>query len=234
MESAWVKKIADALRSAVALRADSVLAAFGGAGPLVATRIADATGIERVLIPGLAAVFSVFGVGFSDVSHECEQLLDRVDAAGLAAARTLLTARAEREMFAEGVDLKECTIETRLVIGERSVRLVDDKLPKEAQGARDATLIVQITKAVPRVKLTGHFGKERRAVRATGVRRTLMGTKWAELALYSAAELAGGASGEGPIVVEEAFFTSRIDAGWRFELSSSGDFLLTKLKGVKT
>jgi hypothetical protein len=29
-------------------------------------------------------------------------------------------------------------------------------------------------------------------------------------------------------VLEEAFFTSRIDAGWKFEINESGDILLSR------
>ena len=35
--------------------------------------------------------------------------------------------------------------------------------------------------------------------------------------------------GAGPAVLEEAFFTCRIDAGWRFEVNDAGDVLLSKV-----
>ena len=52
--------------------ADATLLAFGGAGPVLACGIAEAAGITRVIIPGLAAVFSAFGIGFSDIGHTYE------------------------------------------------------------------------------------------------------------------------------------------------------------------
>src|SRR6202023_3121939 len=38
METAWVKQVVESVRSAVPLKAETVLVAFGGAGPLLATR----------------------------------------------------------------------------------------------------------------------------------------------------------------------------------------------------
>ena len=37
-----------------------------------------------------------------------------------------------------------------------------------------------------------------------------------------------GAEAINPAVLEEAFYTCRIDAGWRFEFNASGDILLSK------
>ena len=37
-----------------------------------------------------------------------------------------------------------------------------------------------------------------------------------------------GAKAAGPAVLEEAFFTCRIDAGWSFEINDAGDILLAE------
>lgn len=235
MENAWVAKVVDSLRAAVPLHEQTILTAFGGAGPLVATKIAAAAGIDRVLIPGLAAVFSAFGVGFSDIFHEFEAALDPADSAGLADTRQKLLERARRAMFAEGVDLAECAIETRLLIGERTVPLAGDELPPEATGARRPILVLRASKSVPRAKLTGSFGQTRPRARMTAAkRRTLLGTQWRELPLLRVEDQLGGTHGEGPVVMEEAFFTARIDVGWRFECDPCGDILLTRVPGAGT
>src|SRR3546814_3579049 len=70
MEAAWVAKVADALTKFANISSDTTLAAFGGGGPFVVCKVAEAAGISRVLIPGLAAVFSAFGLGFSDIAHQ--------------------------------------------------------------------------------------------------------------------------------------------------------------------
>ena len=126
------------------MTADTVLAAFGGGGPLVACRIADAAGIPRVVIPGLAAVFSAFGLGFSDI--------------------------------AEGYGTFEPA-------GRRTA---------DAVGTR--------------------------SIRVAGERRVVP--------LYRVEALSAGARGVGPAVLEEAYFTCRVDPGWSFTIDAAGDILL--------
>jgi N-methylhydantoinase A len=83
MENAWVAKIADNLKRYTTISADTALAAFGGGGPLVACKVANAADISKVVIPGLAAVFSAFGIGFSDIGHEYQAPLGSSDDAAL-------------------------------------------------------------------------------------------------------------------------------------------------------
>ena len=45
------------------------LAAFGGAGPMSACGAAQLDRSASVLIPKMAAVFSAFGIGFSDIAQ---------------------------------------------------------------------------------------------------------------------------------------------------------------------
>lgn len=70
MERAWVRKVADSILAFGQVDADTTLVAFGGGGGFAATDIADALGVKRVVIPGLAAVFSAYGIGFSDVTQQ--------------------------------------------------------------------------------------------------------------------------------------------------------------------
>ena len=223
MEQAWVQKVADSLQAYTTITPDTTLAAFGGGGPFIACKVAEAVGIKQVIIPGLAAVFSAFGIGFSDIAHEYEAPLASADAAGLKAARELLMERARRGMFAEGFELADCDLETQLQAGEELLPLNGDVLPKLPAGVR-VTLVLKATRPIARATLSGRFGGQRAAAKAAGTRRV----KGAELPLYRVEDLAGGAQASGPCVLEEAFFTSRIDAGWRFEINESGDILLSR------
>ena len=54
MFAAWVQKIAEGILKFSDVDADTTLAGFGGAGALAATRIADACGARRVIIPARA------------------------------------------------------------------------------------------------------------------------------------------------------------------------------------
>jgi N-methylhydantoinase A/oxoprolinase/acetone carboxylase beta subunit len=68
MEEAYVAAIARALVDATTVTGETMLAAFGGAGPMTVCGAARRAGVRHVLIPRTAAVFSAFGIGFSDLS----------------------------------------------------------------------------------------------------------------------------------------------------------------------
>ncbi|HZR33896.1 MAG TPA: hydantoinase/oxoprolinase family protein [Nevskia sp.] len=226
MEDAWVGKIAASLKGYAPVTPDTVLAAFGGAGPFVVCKVADAIGVKKVIIPGLAAVFSAFGIGFSDIAHRFEAPLRSNDAAGLEACRRELLERARRAMFGEGAELDECDIEESLQVvdagGERSLPLNNGKGEVPAQGR--VTLALQAVKPISHASLSGGFGKNSKAAVSKGRRATLAG----DLPLYRVEEQPAGAGAAGPAVLEEAFFTCRIESGWRFEINEAGDILLSR------
>lgn len=64
-ECAWQARIVDAVRAFAPPQAETLLAGFGGGGPLLLTAVATALGLTRAMIPGMAPVFSAFGIGFS-------------------------------------------------------------------------------------------------------------------------------------------------------------------------
>lgn len=232
MEAAWVAKVADALKKVTNITPDTTLAAFGGGGPFVVCKVAEAAGISRVLIPGLAAVFSAFGLGFSDIAHQYETALASNDAAGLKKASDDLLQRARRGMYGEGIDLDDCEITTTLQItdgkGERDVAISGGKLPADI--GKDARLSLSLlsARAIAQPQLSGQFGGKAGAAKAGGKRSTRIDGKQQDVPLYRAEEQTPGAGAAGPAVLEEAFYTCRIDAGWRFEFNASGDILLTK------
>ncbi|MDB6087892.1 MAG: hydantoinase/oxoprolinase family protein [Gammaproteobacteria bacterium] len=234
MESAWVGKVVDAIRHVARPGKDSVLVAFGGAGPILATRIAAELKIERVLIPGLAAVFSAFGVGFSDIEHEFAQTLDEVSESAIAAARADLVERASRAMFAEGVSLRDCTVDLRLIADDQELQLVNGQAPKCSDRGGLATLKLRAVRAVPRVQLTGSFeDSNSSAATPHETRRTYVDGSWSDLPLVRLAELPGAARGAGPIVLEDAYFTALVDAGWAFQRNLAGDLLLRRKNEAK-
>jgi N-methylhydantoinase A len=228
MEEAWIAKAAAAIAAYAPITPGTTLAAFGGAGPLVICRIAERLGVRRVLIPGLAAVFSAFGVGFSDISHEFEAPVDPADAAGLARVRAELLERARRAMFGEGFALEECRLETWLRSGDESRPLAEGVPPAARPGGGPGTRLgLRATLPLPRASLTSRFGAERPAPQAAGIRRVHSDGAWHNLPLYRIEDQQGGAAGEGPAVLEEAYYTCRVAPGWRFECDASGDILLT-------
>lgn len=235
MEQAWVGKVVDNLRRTTSLSADTVLAAFGGAGPFVVCRVAADAGLSRVVIPALAAVFSAFGIGFSDIGHDYSAVLDGNDETALANCRTALLERARRGMSAEDAELAECRLEETLTIvsaaGERTVVLDGTGLPAGLPADARLSLTITAVKPVPHAALRGHFGTSSVAAVSTSTRRVLVGGRRLEMPLYRVEDQPAGAAGSGPAVLEEAFFTCRVDEGWRFEINDAGDILLARKTG---
>ncbi|MBN3822838.1 hydantoinase/oxoprolinase family protein [Burkholderia sp. Ac-20384] len=235
MEAAWVKKVADSLTAYASIRPDTTLAAFGGAGALVACRVAEAIGVKRVLIPGLAAVFSAYGISFSDVGHSFSAPLAEATDSALAAAMDTLFTQASRAMFGEDAAIDDCrlayTVEATGADGRSSEHAVTGTtLP--AGLAPDATLSVSLTaiKRMPQATLDGRFDETgHQPAVAHGTRRVVVDGRETELPLYRVEDQPKGVAvrAAGPAVLEEAFFTGRIDAGWHFDINSAGDILLS-------
>ncbi|MFT3791850.1 MAG: hydantoinase/oxoprolinase family protein [Rudaea sp.] len=227
MEKAWVDKIAIALKGYTKIDAKTTLTAFGGAGPFVACKVADAVGVGRVLIPGLAAVFSAFGIGFSDIGHE--YALPLSGAGDLAKARAHLAERAKNGMFAEGVDIKTCKLRWAVQGADGSevpLGANDTKLPKGV--GKDAILVLHAVKPIQHASMSGKFGAKATAAKSNAKRQLHIAGKPVDVPLYRVEEQKAGAGAAGPAVLEEAFFTARIDAGWRFEINEAGDILLSR------
>ena len=98
-----------------------VLMAFGGAGPMHATTVADELGIERVLVPKLPGNFSAWGLLASDIRHDFTETvllgcapdsIGRVGAA-LAGLRERARARFREDGFAEGAAAFRETLDMR-------------------------------------------------------------------------------------------------------------------------
>ena len=67
MLETWTQNIASSILNFCPIDTATTLTGFGGAGAFAATRIADATGARRVIIPGLGAVFCAAGIDSSPV-----------------------------------------------------------------------------------------------------------------------------------------------------------------------
>ncbi len=205
--------------------ADAVLLAFGGGGPMIACGIAAAAGMKRVLVPHLAAVFSAFGIGFSNLAHVHEVPLE---AAGgrLDAARADLEARARRDMYGEGVDPKECAyaFSVRSSSAGLSVTqpLVNGALP--APAGTDARLSLAATYALPTFKLVADTGRAGQAPPATGRAELRLSAGAATpVALYADADLHPGGTLCGPALVRGNYLTAVIPAGWRLRVTDNHD-----------
>lgn len=234
MENAWVAKIADSIKSSAGDLSGAVLAGFGGAGALAATAIADKLGVKRVLIPRLAAVFSAYGINFSDVSHEYQTVLAENSGTQMRHAYFELIERARRDMYAEGVQLDDCEVQASLLRergGEETAFLVadDSTLPCELRAGETATLCMRVVKSIRKARIHTAASAAPHDAASIGTREILdEHGKRVSVPVYRVEELLPGAAASGPAIIEEAYFTGKVGAGWTFEITASNDILLSK------
>jgi len=235
MEQAWVGKVADSIARFTGITPDTTLAAFGGGGPLLICDVADRLGVRRVVVPALAAVFSAFGLGFSDIAHHYEANLSGADAAELDAMIACLRSRAGRDMYAEGFELDECEQEVTLsridAAGEAHPLDHDAGQPLQVALAPGEHIAVsmRVTKPIEHVAFEAvDAGSAREAVTAGTRRVCLPGDDARDVPLVRIADNGAGACGQGPAIIEEDFFTCRVPAGWRYRFAGGMDLVLEK------
>jgi N-methylhydantoinase A len=226
MQQAWVETVAKELSG---VTEDTILAAFGGAGPMLSCQVAESAGISKIVIPGLAAVFSAYGLGFSDIEHQYEAALESPDELEDCLAR--LTQRARRGMRAEGFDLEACNITTNLQIsggGRDETVALDDGLPNNLPADAQISVLMEVSKSIPRPQCQGSFGQDAKAAVTNDTRQLLIGEETFECPVYRVEEQPVGATASGPAVLEEAFFSCRVESGWSFEVNDNRDILLRR------
>ncbi len=237
MRDAWVQKIATSIEQFTTITPDTTLAGFGGAGALAATRVADTLGAKRVIIPGLGAVFSAFGIGFSPLSQEYRMTLADHDITALNDLIDTSRLRASRDVFAEGINIEECTIEAYLLrlrgnTEERFTITQSQSLPCELCEGDVATLLYKTTKSIEKFQLSD-LGNESLHPAIVSEQRCLLVAEddYRNVPVYRLNEQTAGASAEGPAIIEEAFFTGFIEESWRVTVTGNNDLLLEKMEG---
>jgi N-methylhydantoinase A/oxoprolinase/acetone carboxylase beta subunit len=222
MMDAYHRKIAERLSSKGEKKSD-ILLAFGGAGPMSACGIAEMAGLHTVLIPKYAAVFSAYGITFSDIQHSYVAELPHDADNALESVKAKLKEQGRRGMLAEGFALSECTLDYTLLTknGSGYVR-------KALNGSYDRTnaeswLELQVTKPIDKIELGGTGSEERRKAKADGMRSGRN-----DLPIFRLENLKAGDWFEGPCLVEEEFFTTHVKKGWRFSISDNGDVFLRR------
>lgn len=237
MERAYESKIAREIQRFATVGPETVLLAFGGAGPLNACGVAEQAGIKRVAVPGMAAVFSAYGIGSCDVSQRYTVLLasSQRNPAGLEKALKQQLEKARRDMFAEGFGPDEYDIQTRLLM--TTADGVEQSHEWQAQAPLPAGLAqVQVAElelsAIKSLRsqddTTSGFAAKSKATPG-GTRKVLTERQGRiDVPVFKLAELEAGDWAAGPAILEEDFFTCRVRDGWRFAISDNKDILLTQ------
>jgi N-methylhydantoinase A/oxoprolinase/acetone carboxylase beta subunit len=232
MEDAYLDRVAEAIGAEGMLASDTVIAAFGGAGPMTICGAARRAGVGRVIVPRTAAVFSAFGIGFSDLSQHYEHPLPATDAATVEDVARRLSDRARRDMFAEGVELDDCEASFSIVIernGDSVAAPLDEwQMAEHVDEGKSASLELSLVAPLPHVAMGTSGEVSATPATASGTRaiRNRDGTD-GDLSVYSLEDQPNGAVFDGPAIVEGPFFTMRLPDRWRLQTTATGDVMLS-------
>jgi N-methylhydantoinase A len=240
MEEAYIGKIATAISQLAVQVSNATLLAFGGAGPISACKVAERLGIREIIVPRMAAVFSAFGIGFSDIAHTYDAALPHADESAVESAVGQLTQRARRDMFAEGFELCECKVESALGFtrnGESgSLPLPSGGELRDSIGqAQDIRVRLRATKEIPHFVLAALGAAPTTPAISTRVRRVRVPSgasskslSTTDIPLFRHEELQSGQWSTGPAVVEEQYFTCFVPLGWKFLVNENYDLVLNR------
>ena len=236
MEDAYSEKMAGAFAHFVEDPETTTLAAFGGGGPMSACSAARIAGVRHVLVPKLAAVFSAFGISFSDIAQTYETNITGMDADAVDEAKKAMGSKASRDMFQEGHDLGDCLLDWRLVTENAdgsscpSTVYSDGLIPSLTEG-QSLILSLKATFALPHPVIEGGVPTGKSDAVASGTRAVRSSaTQVDTISVYRLEDQQPGATASGPAIVEGPFFTARVPSGWSLDISAAGDLLLTDAK----
>ncbi|MFE9728526.1 hydantoinase B/oxoprolinase family protein [Streptomyces sp. NPDC005794] len=230
------------------------LTGFGGAGGQHACAVADALGVDTVLVPPLAGVLSAYGIGLADATAMREQSVE----AGLgeetgSRVRGICEGLAERtraELRADGVPdsaigtrarilLRYAGTDAALPVARGTVAAMTGEFT-EAHRARygftmDKPLVVEAVS----VEATGTAGPHtpprtgvrtgEGALRPLGTVRMFTGAGWRDAGLYRRGTLRTGDTVTGPAVVAEDDATTVVDPGWQATAGPAGHLVLHRV-----
>jgi N-methylhydantoinase A len=233
MEAAYFERMSQSFAADVDDADATTVAAFGGAGPMSACGAARIAGVRRVLVPKMAAVFSAFGIGFSDIAQTYEANVAGMDAAAFGATKETLLARAARDMFQEGHDIGECRLEWNVVLEDAEGQLISelphlDSDPQPGTSEHNTMLTLTARYELPHASIRRAESAAKTPAVATSTRKVRSAVdKVDEVQVFELENQSAGASAAGPAIVEGPYFTARVPHGWVFDVTVSGDLMLT-------
>ena len=193
------------------------LACFGGAGGQHACRVADALGMERILIHPLAGVLSAYGIGIADVKAIRNVSVLRPLGEDLSEALFDLEERATRALVEQGIhDARiELNRRARLRTAGSDTTLEIEVAPVDEMRAAFSEL---------HRKRFGYVDEGAEVIVDALVLEAIARTK----AEFATAELGDGATVFGPSLLFEPTCTIVVEAGWAAERTSDGTLILKR------
>jgi len=213
------------------------LACFGGAGGQHACRVADALGMERILIHPHAGVLSAYGIGLADVKSFREVSWLRALGDDFSGRLAELEHTARQDLVAQGFTSaqivlhgrarlrapgSDTTIEVDLATPE-AMRAAFDELHRKRFHFVDAAEPVIDTLSVEAVA-SGARSEAGETVPGHGAEPIKTG-KWNA---FHRGELAGGQSVDGPALILEASSATVVESGWSAVRADDATLILTR------
>ncbi|MGW4232346.1 hydantoinase B/oxoprolinase family protein [Streptomyces sp. NPDC004980] len=231
------------------------LTSFGGAGGQHACAVADALGIDTVLVPPLAGVLSAYGIGLADATAMREQSVEaelheetRTRVGELCddlAARTRAELRADRIPdpaigTRARVLLRYAGTDASLPVGLGTVAAMTDAFTAAHRTRYGFTMDKPLVVEAVTVEATGRAGPhaphpageasgDGTPPEPLGTVRTFTGGRWQDTGLYRRGELRPADTVTGPAVVAEDDATTVVDPGWQGTAGPGGHLVLHRV-----
>ena len=229
------------------------LVSFGGAGGQHACLVADALGIEAVMVHPLAGVLSAYGMGLAEVGAVRETTVEaRLEpgAAALQAALAGLEAEAWAALDAQGLTfaarrtvrrarLKYQGTDTPLTVpfGEADAMRADFEAAHRARFGFAAPEKAVVVEAVS-VEAIGEAGEGATAApllaagNAEPSAQVRLRTEGIEVQapLYDRAGLGVGVCIEGPAIIAESTATTVVEPGWAARVDAGANLILERIR----
>ena len=255
-----VENMANAIKEISVARGYDVsgytLCCFGGAGGQHACLVADALGVDRVLLHPYAGVLSAFGIGLADVRTVHERALEKPLGQQIEAELESALGELERDAIAHlrrqaipdaaistvhRVHARYQGSDTPLLVDAgdaATIRAAFEHAHEQRYGFHSPEKVVLVetaqvegigTSDTPETVPVADVGAGR-APEPVGRHRTVMaGEPRADTPFFDRATLPPGHPVEGPAVIVEANGTTVVEPGWRANVTDRGDLLLERV-----
>ena len=229
------------------------LVTFGGAGGQHACAVADALGIDRVLIHPLAGVLSAYGMGLAELralrESSVEKPLDKEGATEAGELLSQLENEARQQLYSQQsaaetiirkFHIRYRGTNTPLPIDAGSIPEMRDAFqaahfarfgfvmdPDERGLIIDSVSVEAIGGTETRVDHLPESGAEAEPGPVADVNAVFAG-KWESIPVFERERMAAGTSFQGPAIIVEQTTTTVVEPGWQAEITPRLDLLLKR------
>jgi len=229
------------------------LAVFGGAGGQHGCLVADALGIERIVVHPMAGVLSALGMGLADLreireatvdrplaEQESGPILDAFERLGEEASAALEAqgaARAELRL-ARRIHAKYKGTDTALVVEFETMPEARRRFEEEHRRAfgfaePEREIVVEAV-SVEAIAAGGEEGLALAAAsgahRPLATRRVFTGGRWHDAPVFNRADLALDRPVPGPAILLDDTATTVVEPGWQAVRTARDDLTLTRIE----